>query len=75
MALNQFIIMALNPNQMSDAIIRNLKEKTGKSLEEWLNELNESELQEKNEVIEFLKKEKGLGHFQAQEVYKKFKDK
>lgn len=74
MALNQFIIMALNPNQMSEAIIRNLKEKTGKTLEEWLDEVKETALEEKKEVIEFLKNEKGLGHFQAQEVYKHFKD-
>lgn len=67
--------MALNPKQMGEAIIRNLKEKTGKSLEEWLKELSETKLQEKKEVIEFLKNQKGLGHFQAQEVYKHFNDK
>lgn len=28
--------MALGPKQMGEAIIRNLKEKTGKSIEEWI---------------------------------------
>lgn len=28
--------MALGPKQMGEAILRNLEEKTGKSLEQWL---------------------------------------
>lgn len=65
--------MALNPKEMSEAIIRNMKEKTGKSLEEWIGVVKESKLQEKKEIIDFLKTEKGLGHFQALEVFKQSK--
>ncbi len=65
--------MALNPKQMSEAIIRNLKEKTGKSLDEWIEIIVANELIEKNEIIEFLKTKKKLGHFQAQVVFNNFK--
>ena len=67
--------MALNPQQMSEAIIRNLKEKTGKTLDEWLEIISETELKEKKEVTQFLKTEKKLGHFQAQVVFTAFKSK
>lgn len=65
--------MALDPKKMGEAVARNLKAKTGKSLEEWLEIVKESNLQEKKPVMEFLKKEKGLGHFQAQRVFEEFK--
>lgn len=65
--------MALGPKQMGEAIIRNLKEKTGKSIEEWIEVLTAENLQEKKEIIAFLKNEKGLGHFQAQKVFEHFK--
>lgn len=61
--------MALGPKQMGEAIIRNLKAKTGKSVEEWADMLTEQKLSEKKEVVAFLKSEKGLGHFQARAVY------
>ena len=61
--------MALGPKQMGEAIIRNLKDKTGKTLEEWLEILNQTTLKDKKGIIEFLKKEKGLGHFQAQKIF------
>ena len=43
--------MALGPKQMGEAILRNLEEKTGKSLEQWLTIVKKSKLtlmQEKN---------------------------
>jgi hypothetical protein len=64
--------MGLSPKQMEDAIIQNLKSKTGKTLQEWLATLKESKILDKKEAIGFLKTEKGLGHFQAQTVYKHF---
>jgi len=36
--------MALGPKQMSEAILRNLKDKTGKSIEEWIELLKEEKL-------------------------------
>ena len=64
--------MALGPKQMGEAIIRNLKEKTGKSLEEWIEVLLKEKLQDKKEAISFLKTEKGLGHFQALMIFEQY---
>lgn len=67
--------MALGPKQMGEAIIRNLKEKTGKSIDEWIEVLTKKELQDKKEIIAFLKTENGLGHFQAHKVFEHFNGK
>ncbi len=65
--------MGLSPQEMNDAIVRNLKDKTGKSLGEWIEALRASTSAEKKEIIKFLKEENGLGHFQAQTIYKHYK--
>lgn len=67
--------MALGPKQMGEAIIRNLKEKTGKSIEQWISVVEQSKLTEKKEVISFLKINNGLGHFQAQKIFEHFNGK
>lgn len=64
--------MALGPKQMGDAIIRNLKEKTGKTLQEWMTFVKAENLADKKEIITFLKTKNGLGHFQAQKIYEHF---
>lgn len=64
--------MALGPKQMGEAIIRNMKAKTGRSIEGWIDVVSSTNLREKKEVMEFLKKEQGLGHFQAQKVFEHF---
>ena len=53
--------MALGPKQMGEAIIRNLKEKTGKTLEQWIELIEQETLQDKKEIIAFLKTENGIG--------------
>jgi hypothetical protein len=65
--------MGLNPQEMSEAITRNLKEKTGKSMDEWMEVLKNEHLEEKKAIVDFLKSEKGLGHFQAQVVFDSYK--
>ena len=60
----------MTPEQMEKAIIRNLTEKTGKSLEEWCAVLNDSGLSEKRELKELLKQQHGVGHFQTQTIVK-----
>lgn len=64
--------MGIGPKQMGEAILRNLKVKTGKNIDEWLTVVHSTGLSEKKNVMEFLKKEHGLGHFQAQHVFEKF---
>jgi hypothetical protein len=65
--------MGLSPQEMNDAIVRNLKDKTGKTLEQWLETVQESSLGDKKEIVPFLKEVHGLGHFQAQTIFKYFK--
>lgn len=60
--------MALGPKQMGDAILRNLEEKTGKSLEQWHDILKKSNLTDKKSQMDFLKNTHQAGHFQAQKI-------
>jgi predicted transport protein len=66
--------MALGPKQMGEAILRNLEDKTGKTLEQWLTLVKKSKLADKKQVIDFLKSEHNLGHFQAQKIYECFSE-
>lgn len=43
--------MALTPEQMGDAIIRNLPENTGRSLEEWMEYVKKNGPSEKKEQV------------------------
>ena len=60
----------MKPEEMEKAIVRNLSEKTGRSIEEWFEVLNDTELSEKRELVEYLKKIYSVGHFQAQTIVK-----
>lgn len=64
--------MALSPEEMEKAIIRNLPEKTGKSLEQWVKVLAKAKLPDKKSQMTFLKETHGAGHFQAQTIIKAF---
>lgn len=59
--------MALGPKAMGDAIAANLKAKTGKTLEEWLQAVDEQKITAGKDVLAWLKSQ-GLGHFQARLV-------
>ena len=60
----------MKPEEMGAAMIRNLSEKTGKSLEEWFLVLDDSGLSEKRDMKKHLKGDHGVGHFQAQTIVK-----
>ena len=64
--------MGLSPQEMEEAIIKNLPEKTGRSLEEWHMVLTETRLSEPKELKAHLKENYDVGHFQAQTVVKNF---
>ncbi len=58
---NSFKSTALDkPLFMEDALIKNLQEKTGKTLEEWIAIVKESGTEKHKEIIEFLKTKHGL---------------
>ncbi len=60
----------MTPEEMEEAIVRNLREKTGKSLEEWCAVLRDSGLSSKGELTDLLKTTHGVGHFQARTIVK-----
>ena len=63
--------MALGPKEMGEAIIRNLKDKTSRDLDQWIEVVRQSPLTKKRAVMRMLKERHGLGHFQAQKVYER----
>jgi hypothetical protein len=64
--------MALSPSEMHDAIIKNLPEKTGKNINQWLEIVNELKGFSNKEILNKLKVEYKIGHFQAQTILKCF---
>jgi hypothetical protein len=54
--------MAKSPDEAMATMIENLKEKTGKSLDEWLKVAKASKLAKHGELVKFLKEKHGLGH-------------
>src|SRR5580658_7098215 len=54
--------MAKSPEEMKAAMIAGLRDKTGKSLEEWLKILRASKRSKHKEFMELLKNEHGLTH-------------
>jgi CHAD domain-containing protein len=64
--------MGLSPSEMEQAIVKNLPEKTGKSLEEWFKVLDDEKQSDKKEMKACLKEKYKVGHFQAQTIVKYF---
>ena len=54
-------------------MIRNLPEKTGKTLEQWLRIASRAPVESDAELAAWLKQEHGLGHFQARLVVSEFR--
>ena len=67
--------MGRSPKEMEDAVIKNVSDKSGKSLNEWLKVLSEENLSNKKEMKSCLKEKYNLGHFQAQTIVKLFQEK
>lgn len=55
--------------KMEEAVVRNLKDKTGKTLEEWGKLLKRNKLTDRKAAIAFLKDKHGLGPVQAGFVF------
>jgi hypothetical protein len=62
----------MKPEEMEAAIMRNLADKTGKSLEEWFAVLDDSNITEKEDMKKYLKEDHGVGHFQTQTIVKHY---
>ncbi len=55
----------MRPVDMYDAVVRNLKDRTGKDLAGWIATLRKCRLEPYRERVEWLKREHCLGHVQA----------
>jgi len=60
--------MAKTSGELEKEFIETAKDKTGKSLEQWLALVKASGVEKRNDIIEWLKKGHGLNHMQAQFV-------
>jgi len=60
--------MAKTSDELETEFIETAKEKTGKTLQEWLTLVKSSKIQKQNDILEWLKKGHGLNHMQAQFV-------
>ncbi len=54
--------MAKSPEDMTESMIRNLAEKTGKTLAQWVKIAGKSKLSKHGELVKFLKSEHGVTH-------------
>jgi hypothetical protein len=54
--------MAKSPEEVQAAMIAGLKDKTGKSIDEWIGIVKACNLRKHGEIVAFLKSEHGLGH-------------
>ena len=54
--------MPKNPDEMAAAMLANLKEKTGKTLPQWLKIVRSSKLSKHGQIVKFLKTEHEMGH-------------
>lgn len=62
------------PDEMAATMLRNLPEKTGKSLADWHKVLKRSKLEKHGELIKLLKSEHGVTHGFANLIVVKFRE-
>lgn len=65
--------MSKSPEEMTETMIANLKEKTGRTLEEWVEIAKASQLTKHGAIVKYLKSEQGLTHGYAVLVAHKFR--
>ena len=63
----------MDPLSMEKAMLKNMIEKTGKPLEEWISIVNEQNFVKNKDIVDFLKTEYSVGHFYAHLIVKKTK--
>ena len=63
----------MDPLSMEKAMIKNMIDKTGKSIEEWIDIVNKQKFIKHNDIVSFLKGDHSLGHFYAHLIARKSK--
>ena len=62
------------PEEMAASMLKNLPEKTGKTLEQWQAILADAKLEKHGQMVSYLKKEHGVTHGFANLIVAKFRD-
>ena len=55
---------------MENARLKNIIEKTGKPIKQWISIVNEQNFVENKDIVKFLKEEHSVGHFYAHLIVK-----
>ena len=63
----------MDPKSMEKAMLKNMVEKTGKPIKEWISIVNEQNFSKNKDIINFLKGEHSVGHFYAHLIAKESK--
>ena len=63
----------MDPKSMEKAMLKNMIEKTGKPIKEWISIVIEQNFVENKDIVKFLKEEYSVGHFYAHLIAKKSK--
>ena len=63
----------MDPLSMEKAMIKNMIEKTGKPIEEWINIVKEKDFLKHGEMVKFLKEQYSLTHGYANLITRKSK--
>lgn len=66
--------MAKSPEEMLESMIRNLEEKTGRTLDQWIAAVRDSGLGKHGEIVKWLKGEHGMTHGYANLVSSKARE-
>ena len=66
--------MGASPDATVQTMIKNLPDKTGKSLDQWIALLGKAKLEKHGEMVQLLKSEHGVGHGFANLIVHQFRD-
>tara|TARA_Y100000590_G_C15560352_1_gene954491 strand:- start:381 stop:581 length:201 start_codon:yes stop_codon:yes gene_type:complete len=61
----------MNPKSMEKAMLKNMVEKTGRSIDGWAKLIKEYNFIEYKNIVKFLKDDYSVGHFYAKLIAKK----
>ena len=63
----------MKPEEMEKKMLKNMVEKTGKNIEDWIKIVHAKNFKKNSEIVNFLKKEHSIGHFYAHLITKQSK--
>ena len=63
----------MDPKSMEEAMLKNMIEKTGKPIKQWISIVDKQKFIENKDIVKFLKEEHSVGHFYAHLIAKKSK--